>query len=393
MRIFFTALLVFAAAVGLALAARFNPGNVVIVFPPWRIDLSLNLFLLLAVLVFLFLYAVLRLTRKTVQLPQRVTEYRRRAREARANKALRAAIQAGLEGRFGHAEKQAQLAQELPETAGLAALIAARSTHRMSEFTRRDEWLQAADRFDNLKTAKLMTEAECLVDARDGHRALSVVDQLHRSGARHIQSLRLALKAHQYAGDWEQVLHLLRTLGKRDAVHPIAARQIKTQAYGALLAERSDAQALRTFWQEVPVADRRVPEIALVGARAFNRAALGSQARIIVEGALQHHWDRRLLVEYARCVESPSVPQIEQAERWLREHPGDVGLCYALGVLCARERLWGKAQRYLNDALANDLAASEPELARACLRELGLVFESVEDSAQAAAQFRAAALL
>lgn len=388
MRAFFTGLLIFAAAVGLALAARFNPGNVVVLFPPWRVDLSLNLFLILAVLAFILLYGMLRLARKTVQLPQRVAEYRRRQREARANKALRGALQAHFEGRYGHAEKQAELAREWPDTAGLAALIAARSAHRMTEYARRDEWLRASEPFENLKAARLMTEAECLVDARDSNRALTVVAQLHGAGARHIQSLRLALKAHQYVGDWAEVLRLLRSLNKRDALHPVAARQIMTQAYKALLEGRTDVHALGAFWQDVPASDRRVPEVALVGAQAFNRANLGYQARIIIEGALAHQWDSRLVMEYARCIEKPGLPQIERAERWLREHPGDAALHFALGVLCAREELWGKAQRYLADAVTSD----DPDLSKAARRELALVYESIGNHEQAAIHFRAAAL-
>jgi len=388
MRAFFTALLIFAAAVGLALAARFNPGNVVVLFPPWRIDLSLNLFLLLAVLAFIFLYGVLRLARKTVQLPQRVAEYRRRQRELRANKALRNALQAHFEGRYGHAEKQAQLAQDSPETAGLAALIGARSAHRMTEYGRRDDWLRTAEAHESLKAARLMTEAECLVDARDSNRALTVVEQLHGAGARHIQSQRLALKAHQYVGNWAEVLRLLRSLNKRDALHPVVARQILRQAYQALLENRTDAQALGSFWQEVPAAERRIPDVALVGAQAFNRANLGHQARIIIEGALAHEWDARLVMEYARCVEKQSQTQIERAERWLQQHPDDSALQYALGLLCAREQLWGKAQHYLSAVLSSD----DPELVKAARRELALVYESIGNAEQAAIHFKAAAL-
>lgn len=42
MRFFIWLLIIFAAAVGLAAVARFNPGNVVFFYPPYRIDLSLT---------------------------------------------------------------------------------------------------------------------------------------------------------------------------------------------------------------------------------------------------------------------------------------------------------------------------------------------------------------
>src|SRR5882757_6139361 len=193
MRFFLIGVLVFSAAVGLALTLSADPGNVVVFFPPYRVDLSLNLFLLLEVALFLVLYVLIRVARKTFQMPQRVALYRQRQSERRAS---RNALQAHFEGRYGHAEREANDAQELPETAGLAALIAARSAHRMREYGRRDDWLRRAEGDASLRAAKLMTEAECLVDAREGVRALGVVGELHAAGARHIQSVRLALKAH-----------------------------------------------------------------------------------------------------------------------------------------------------------------------------------------------------
>ncbi len=407
MRFFLIAVVVFAGAVGLALALSADPGNVVLFYPPYRVDLSLNLFLLIGVVLFAVLYALIRLAKRTVQMPQRVALYRQRQSEKRASRALRGALQAHFEGRYGHAEREAEEAQELPETAGLSALVAARSAHRMREYGRRDEWLRRAEADPGLRAAKLMTEAECLVDARDGVRALAVVEQLHAAGARHIQSLRLALKAHQYAGDWDAVLRLLRTLNKRDALHPVAARQIKTLAYRSLFdARRDDSHALLALWQSVPSADKRIGDVALVAAQAFNAARLGYQARTVIENAIVSEWDARLVEEYARSGDDAVAallvrrdgrgspvedgrPQIERAERWTREHPGEPSAFYALGALCAREKLWGKAQTALRQAL--DLTP-DARLSVVIHFELGRVFEAIDDAAQSREHYRAAAL-
>jgi HemY protein len=407
MRYFLIGVVLFAAAVGLALGLSADPGNVVLFYPPYRIDLSLNLFLLIEVVVFVVVYALIRVAKKTVQMPQRVALYRQRQSEKRAWRALRGALQAHFEGRYGHAERDAEEAQELPETAGLAALVAARSAHRMREYGRRDQWLRRAEADPGLRAAKLMTEAECLVDARDGTRALAVVEQLHAAGARHIQSLRLALKAHQYAGEWEAVLRLLRTLNKRDALHPAAARQIKTLAYRALFAARGDdAHALSALWQSVPNADKRIGDVALVAARAFNAASLGYQARVVIEYALLAEWDPRLAEEYARSGDvvvnalvaqgrgrepgaDDSRPQIERAERWTREHPDDASAFFALGALCAREKLWGKALKALGTALE---LSPDARLLAALHFELGRVYEQIEAPDKSREHFRAAAL-
>ena len=107
MRIFLSLVILFAAAIGLAVGARFNPGNVVFFYPPYRIDLSLNLFIVLAALLFIVLFTVINALRSAQQMPQRVAAYRRDKREREGNRALREALKALFEGRFGHAEKAA----------------------------------------------------------------------------------------------------------------------------------------------------------------------------------------------------------------------------------------------------------------------------------------------
>jgi HemY protein len=234
-----------------------------------------------------------------------------------------------------------------------------------------------------------MTEADCLVDARDSARALQVVAQLHAAGARHIQSLRLALKANQYAGHWEEVLRLLRMLNKRDALHPAAAREIKVVAYRALLAaKQGDGYALIAFWQDVPQSDRRNPDVALAAARAFNGAGLGYQARTVLEGVLGSIWDVRLVEEFGRCLEENGSAQIDRAERWLVAHPRDAHLQYVLGVLCTRAALWGKGQSYLEAALADD---RDGELGARVHLALAQLFERLGQDEAAARHFREAA--
>ena len=51
---------------------------------------------------------------------------------------------------------------------------------------------------------------------------------------------------------------------------------------------------------------------------------------------------------YGDCLADETVCQIEQAERWLKQHPDDAGLLLVLGKLCLQQKLWSKAQNYLD---------------------------------------------
>lgn len=394
MRIFLSIVILFAAAIGLAIGARFNPGNVVFFYPPYRIDLSLNFFIALAVLAFAVLYALLRAIRSAQQIPQRVTAYRREKREREGNKALRDALKALLEGRFGHAEKAASRAAECPDNAGLSALIGARAAHRMSQSERRDAWLAKVQDDPAFKTARLIAMIEMSIDSRQPEKALEAAKELHASGTRHIHALRLALKAHQRAKDWPEALRLTRLLDKRNAVHPALSRRIRELAYeDMLISQAHDAESIRRVWAGVPAEDRMQPSVALRAARAFGAAGLPDEARSVVEKALAVEWDDRLVRAYGNAAGAEGSPallaQIERCEEWAQSRPDDADLALTLGALCLRQKLWGKAQRHLDQALSD---ATDSETVREAHLKLAQLNEALNQPEQAAAHYRQCAL-
>jgi HemY protein len=122
--------------------ARFNPGNVVLFYPPYRIDLSLNFFIFAVLALFLAIYVVIRAVRLTQKLPGRVIAYRRTS-ASESNKALREALKAC--SKAASAMPRSRPRSDLPENAGVAALIGARAAHRMRQGDRRDIWLASTE--------------------------------------------------------------------------------------------------------------------------------------------------------------------------------------------------------------------------------------------------------
>lgn len=394
MRLLLWLVALMAAAIGIAVTARFNPGNVVLFYPPHRIDLSLNFFVVLEVLLFILLYALLRAFNATVSMPARVAAYRQRKRERDGNKGLRDALKALFEGRFGHAEKAAAKASDLPENAGLAALIGARAAHRMREPARRDAWLAGVVPDNSLKTARLMTVTELLVDDHQPEAALQAVAELNASGTRHIHALQWSMKANQQAKNWPEVLRLVRSLDKHKALHPALSARLRELAYDALLSDNShDAESIQRVWATVPSADRIKPYIAAHAAAALNARGLHDEARATVEEALRAEWDDRVVRAYREAAAPAGTPalltQIENCEQWLRQRPNDAELALTLGSLCLKQKLWGKAQRYLEQALSD---ASEPRMVRESHLKLAQMHEALGQHQEAAAHFRQCAL-
>jgi HemY protein len=335
-----------------------------------------------------------RAFKSTMKMPERVAAYRQRKREREGNKGLRDALKALFEGRFGHAEKAAMRAADLPENAGLAALIGARAAHRMREPGRRDAWLAGIAHDNALKTARLMTVTELLVDDHQPEAALEAVAELNASGQRHIHALQWSMKANQQARNWPEVLRLVRILDKRKALHPALSTRLREMAYEALLGEEGhDAESIRRVWAGVPPSDRSVPFIAARAANAFNACGLHDEARVIAEEALKANWDDCVVRAYREAAGpsgSPSLlAQIEHCETWLKERPMDAELALTLGSLCLKQKLWGKAQRYLEQALSD---ATESAMVREAHLKLAQMHEALGQEQEAANHYRQCAL-
>jgi len=379
MRALFWLVAVFAAAVALALAGRVGEGYVLVVYPPWRVEISLLLFLLAAVTAFGLLYLALRLIGHTFALPDYVRAFRERRRRERAQAALAAALQAHFEGRFARAEKEASLAWEAGVVPGLAALIAARAAHQLREFGRRDQWLERAEAAgESLHGARLLTQAELALDERDFVAARDALRSLHGAGPRNIAAARMLLRAERGAQNWEEVLRLATLLAKRDALPPAIAEEHRVQAHIELLARDSgERAALEARLRRIPAADLAHSRLAASAAR--HAAALGdaARARELIERGLGAEWNAALVLLYGDIpkMEPQKAHQearlrIERAERWLRDHAKDAQLLATLGRLCASAELWGKARNYLEACLSfEETRGAHLELARLAERE------------------------
>ncbi len=382
--------LLFVAAAALAIIGVFDGGQVLLVMPPYRVDVSLNLFVVALVIGFIVIYAVMRAVRNIWKMPQRVTAYRARSRLAKANGALRDAIGHLYAGRFSKAEKSARDSLSIDANAGAAGLIGAKAAHEMHEYARRDEWLARVTGQDWLD-ARLMATANMRADGRDADGALAALTEMQAQGGRRLHAQQIALRAQQQLKNWGEVLKLVKTLEKREALHPAVAVRLRQVAAENLLRDRRhNPDALLEFWQSLSPTERQSPRLADLAAELLIALDRRNDARKIVEEALAQNWDARLLRRYPDCaVVGEALPLIQRAEAWHKERTEDADLLFALGRLCLHQQLWGKAQAFLEAALK--LADNEPLKIRTH-RALARLHEQLGDSEKASEHYRESAL-
>ena len=143
-------LLAVAAVVG-ATALGANDGLVTLFWMGWRVDFSLNLFLLGLLVFILAVYSLVRGLDGLLNLPDRARRWRITQRDRLAQAALREGLALYMAGRYTRAHKACQRAvaiqADTPELAldaeftALAHLLSAGSLHRLQDRVRRDEHL------------------------------------------------------------------------------------------------------------------------------------------------------------------------------------------------------------------------------------------------------------
>jgi len=338
-------------AVALTLAARSNTGYLLLVLPPYRIEFSLNLLIVLLVAGFAAGYAAVRFVSATLRLPRRVRDYRLARRRETARATLIEALHEYFAGRYSRAENAAAAALDAGEHPDLAAVLAGRAAHELRAYDRRDAYLaRAASAATGDEVVRIVTEAELLLDERRAQEALAILRQLPR---KHTAALRLELKAQQQTRNWEQAVALTEELRRRNVFDAAQAAQVRRYALVENLKRKAlDSAALEEAWDKVPASDRTDRRVSVAAAQCFIALGGCERAHRIIEEALEAEWDSDLVALYAECEGGDAVRRIERAEAWLTRHPGDAGLLLTLGRLCADRGLWGKAQSYLEASLA-----------------------------------------
>lgn len=352
MRALISLIIVATLAVALAIAGRYDPGYVILVYPPWRAELSFVTFILLLAALLVGGYLAIRLTVAMLNIPATIRARQARKEAERQNANFTEVLSAYLEGRFQEAEKLGAKMRGDTRREMLARVLAARSAHETRAYARRDVYLVEA-RESEAPLAALYADAEEKLENRDYPGALAAIDAGKIIAPAHTALLRLEIKARQQLGQWDEVLKLAEQLGKANALDPATLEHTRRAAHlGNIKRRRGDARGLLEYWKKLPTAEKNHPSLALEAAESFAHSSHADKAVDILQDALDHAWDETLAKRYGHIIGSTPLKQIEQAEKWLLRYPRDAALLMTLAELCAHEALWGKAKSYAEASLA-----------------------------------------
>jgi HemY protein len=422
MRLALWLLALFGVAVASALFAGTNPGTVTLFWPPYRVDLSLNLVIVLLSVFFLTLYLALRALSGLLSLPSQARRWRVQHIERSLYMGLLDAMAHLTAGRFIRARKAAQgvLAQELtlvqheqalPASDRLRALthlLAAESSHALQDKVSRDEHIRLgldyAGKIDSpeVREGLQLRAARWALDERDSQAALQRLNELPQGAARRTLALRLRYKVARLAGQTETALELARLLTKHRAFSQLAGLSIAQGLAVELITSAHDATQVIKAWQRLDNAERLMPQVTITAAERLvlngGDVAMALQWLLPLWGDLtqassmapEQRVNLVLVLElcFSRMQTEPDVAWLTRIETAQLAKPRDPLLMYLAGMTCMRLSLWGKSLQMLKLAIT---LLKDERLIRNAWRGMAKLAEQREDPVAALEAWRLAA--
>ncbi len=431
MRIALTLLALFAIAVAAALLAGNNQGTITLFWPPYRVDLSLNLVLALTLGVFLILHLALRALSLLFGMPREARRWRIQHRERAMFVAMLDSLAHLVAGRFIRARKSAEMVLlqegvlhrggEKPiygdRLRSMAHLLAAESAHSLQNREDREAHFRQALSQSSKRDAQETREgvqlraARWALDDRDAGGSLRWLEELPHGASRRTVAMRLRLKAARLGGQTTTALETARLLAKHRAFSVAAGQSIVRGLVLELINATHDAAQLEKVWATLDAVERTNPDVAIIAARRL----LSLQGEVALSRAwLLPVWDQMLqgvaaavttsdqspkqlatptltqdqrvgLVEaleqgFAQGTDAPDADWLTRIEGAQLRYPGDPMLQYLAGMTCMHLKLWGKAQQLLTQSLPQLRSA---KLARSAWLTLAALAEQRDDASAA----------
>ena len=421
-----------AVAVGAALLVGSNQASVTFFWSPYRMDVSLNLFLLVLALVFVALHLAWRGLGGLFDLPREARRWRMRQQERAMHGSLLLAQSQWMAGRFLRARALAFAAIEherilsrlqtdedpgpahAPEVRHLAHLVVAECAHALQDRSVRDQHAQLA-----LQVASQMTKgsatASAALDAvhlnaarwslidREPTNAMLWLAKLPLGSVRRTVALRLRLKAARLSQDHRVALETARLLAKHGAFAAEPARSLVRGLLQSVLSDCHDQGQLVKVWQGLDVSEQTMPEVAVHAA----------QRLLVVQGEpglalawIQPVWRDWVqspqpwpvslsaavvdVIEQSLQRQAPSAQWLTWVEQARLAMPRHRELQYLAGMVCMQHALWGKAQQMLSPVVGQ---LASPALQRKAFAALAALAEQRDEPAVAQAMWKQSALV
>lgn len=378
-----TLLLILTVAVMFTLSAVTDPGFVVIGRGEWTLETTLSVFVIVLVMGWFLLHHLLRLLIALWRLPSRFGKRSAWQLQQKAQTALLRGVLALLERDWQTAEHSFLTAVSPNELSMLHYLGAAYAASQLRENSRLMDYLdEEAVKGTTEKVAVTLFTAQLHWQQQNLPAALQITLRARFLAPKN-ENLMMLLSLYLQLADWPALLELLPDIRKRKALPVEQLQRLENRASVALIQYtlRTNPKQAANWWSQIPKAIRLRPVVLKVYIQHLIAAREMVAAESLLKEALKYHWDADLIRLYGEVETTNIGQQISYAEGLLKGHDKDPVLLLTLGRLCMRNRLWGKAQQYLE---ASSHIAPRP----VTYQVLGDLYTQLEEQGKAGEYYR-----
>ncbi len=341
---------------GAVLLVKDDPGFILIRYADFSVETSLAFGIVAMIAAMVVIHFGIKVLRSLWRLPDSMKQQSQSRRFDKSRKLLNQGLIDLAEGKFGRAETNLIKLVEFSESPLLHYLAAARAAQLQGKHDERDSYLKAAhEAKPEAEIAIGVTQAELQLAHQQTEQALATLTHLRMIAPRHDYILMLLARAYFELEDWGLLVELLPELRKKKLNSEKRLKLMESKAYRGMLdsiALTGDGKALEKAWYRIPRSSQAEPALLLhyIGQMNQFNIEIESAEPLIVK-SLERLWDDRVIEVYGEFNTGDANEQLKQAEIWLSDYSQNENLLLALGRICIRARLWGKAQGYLEASI------------------------------------------
>jgi len=368
MKILFTFLIILAAAAFLGIIAYQDNGYVLIGRGHTTIEMSLALFLIIQISLYLLIAVGFNIIKRTWTLPDFIKQHHNDSKTKHALKTSRQGLIALAQGQWKKAEKALLKNVNNSETPLLNYLSAARAAQKLNEPERRDHYLSMAHKsMPDADFAVELTQAELQLAHGQLEQSLATLVHLKSISPKHTHVLQLLAQLYEKLSSWKELHALLPELKKYKVTNQDEYYRIQKIVFCSLLKDATEisdsADHLASIWNTLPKELKKDTDLILKYADQLISFNENEMVEPLLRAAIKNHWDTRFVYLYGLVRTTQLQHQLDFAESQIKHHEQNPILLLTLGRLCISLKLWGKAQSYLEASIgAKPMAETYKEL-------------------------------
>lgn len=375
------------ASVWLGLQIAKDPGLAFFSYKQWSVEMPLWFAVVSLMVLLLLFYLVTQVCGGVSHLVYRFKSWIHWRRKHKAYSKTNRGFMELIEGHYKNAEHDLLEGLSQSDAPLMNYLALAKAAHEQKAFERRDNYLRKAHASaPDADVVIGLTQAQLQIDQGQYEQALAVLEHLKTLAPKHVLVLKLLERVYIHLGDWQALLALIPGLRKAGIVERQHVAMLEAKTYQEMMRSLNHHEiglsGLKTFWQEVPRKFQKDSGVLACYAKQLSHYPDdGVDIEKLMYKALSKSWDDELVKQYGLLKTTDPKKHLSHAEHLRKDHPHDAMLLLALGRICVRSQLWGKARSYFQESLNIEPRAET-------FMEYGKLLEHLGDSVTAMESYR-----